>query len=154
SGYDGLQYYGKGGTDLLPPTCISKMQNYDKQLKLMKEGRVGNPNVLGMMYWTITGLIGNIKQRNKILWQGPQRRAMAKLWLNGLGTYVKRRTPNCADPDFYFKNQEILKRFMPNIVMIDFANLDKCETIFHLNKWTNYDLMNLKDLMRELKRFD
>jgi hypothetical protein len=63
AGYNGLQYFGKGGTSVLK--AFGKIsQNEEKQSKLMKKGGDGNPNVMGMMYWTTTGIFESIKKRN------------------------------------------------------------------------------------------
>ena len=47
--YNGLQYYGKGGTSPFNP--INKLkQNIKKQSKLMAgAGAMGNPEVIGMI---------------------------------------------------------------------------------------------------------
>jgi hypothetical protein len=37
----------------------------------------------------------------------------------------------------------MMKIFMPNIVMIDFSDIDKCEHIFDLNTVAAVQLMNM-----------
>jgi hypothetical protein len=131
--FDGLQYYGKGGTDLSTREGKSIQENYDKQVRLMRGGAAGDANVMGMMYWTTTGLVGNIRERNEMMWNNVHRPEMAKLWANGLGDAVKTRIPACVDPTS-FVGGTILKRFLPNFVMIDFASSFKCGTIYKLNE--------------------
>lgn len=150
--YNGLQYCGKGGTDLTTRKGKSIQENYDRQLKLMQVGAAGNPNVMGMMYWTTTGLVGNIRQRNKKMWRGGHVGEMQQLWANGMGDAVKERIPACVDPAS-FAGGTILKRFLPNIVMIDFASPRKCQTIFDLNFAIPTELTKYEQLMIKLKDF-
>ena len=53
--YAGLQYYGKGGTSVTKP--FSKLsQNEKKQRKLVQGAKGMDPDIIGMMYWTTTGI--------------------------------------------------------------------------------------------------
>jgi|SRR5262245_13983665 len=147
-GYDGIQYYGKGGTGLIPPALMSIAENYSRQRRLLQKGAATNRHVMGMMYWTTTGVFGNIKQRNAIMWRSPFSFDLVELWMNGMGTHVKARIPDGVDPASD-KSAIILKRFLPNIVMIDFADENKCRTIWNLNKVTNF--CNFSEVERKLK---
>jgi hypothetical protein len=148
--YNGLQYYGKGGTKMLTPKGKSTKENYRKQFSLMRDGSAGNPEVMGMMYWTTTGLVGNIKKRNNKMWQGGHRQEMVKLWQSGITDYFNMRVPLNIDPTS-FAGGQTLKRFLPNIVMVDFADLDKCRTIYQLNDLIPTELTFYERLMVELR---
>jgi hypothetical protein len=129
--FDGLQYYGKGGTSVVKPFAKIS-QNKDKQSKLMKKGGDGNPDAMGMMYWTTTGVFESIKKRNDSMWTDNKSAALKKLWSNGLAESINSRLTKNLDPE---KDSVggLLKAFMPNFVMIDFAGADKCMTIYELN---------------------
>lgn len=129
--YDGMQYFGKGGTSVAKP--FGKLrQNEKKQTKLMTQGADGNPDVLGMMYWTSTGLIESIRERNAEMWTGSNVTALKKMWKNGLSESIESRIAKNVDPTSHASGGT-LKAFMPNIVMIDFADETKCQTIYELN---------------------
>jgi len=129
--YDGMQYFGKGGTSVAKP--FGKVgQNKHKQAKLMRQGSEGNPEVMGMMYWTSTGLLESIEHRNDSMWSGSNVSSLKRMWKKGLSESIESRLANHVDPTAHaFGN--VLKAFMPNIVMIDFADPSKCRTIYELN---------------------
>ena len=129
---------------------MSVQENADKQLKLMRSGAVGNHNVMGMMYWTTTGFVGDIKKRNKMMWKTPHQAEMAKLWADGMGDAVKERTPMMVDITQPLPGP-ILKRFLPNFVMIDFADDQKCQAIYNLNKAIPTELTKFEELMWALR---
>jgi hypothetical protein len=136
-GFAGLQYFGKGGTsanDLLDKHKVN--QNETKQRKLMKSGKtLAHQDVMGMMYWTSTGILRSIESRNKSMWAPPNITRLKKLWGEGLGDYVDTAnpfTPPVGSPAIGAQR----KRFMPNIVMIDFADETKCQQIRDLNDLT------------------
>lgn len=134
-GYDGMQYIGKGGTPAMDGhSDMGKMAvNYDQQLGLMKLGAgQPHPEVLGMMYWTSTGLLRSIRERNDAMWAPQQRPLLTQLWQDGFGEALEARLPAYADPTSHVYGG-LLKAFMPNIVMIDFADLDKGQFIHDLN---------------------
>ncbi|MHB9836187.1 PI-PLC domain-containing protein [Paraburkholderia terrae] len=136
SGYDGLQFVGKGGTNALNgDSDIGKIaSNIEKQSGLMKIGaRNSAPEVMGMMYWTTTGLKRSIRERNSTMW-GPDNRptALTELWMAGFGEAIESRLPTYVSSTDY-TNGVALKVFMPNIVMVDFADIDKGKFIFELN---------------------
>ena len=132
--YDGLQYYGKGGTSPFNP--INKIkQNVKKQTKLMAgAGALGNPEVIGMMYWTTTGLIESIKKRDDGMWDAPNVAKMKSLWSQGLGDFVNARVSLPSSNPLAQAQQR--RSFFPNIVMIDFADDTKCQKIRDLNDLT------------------
>jgi hypothetical protein len=129
--FDGMQYFGKGGTSVTNP--FGKIgQNKKKQAKLMSEGADGNPDVMGMMYWTTTGLAESIRERNDTMWTGSNVTALRRLWSNGLAESIESRMTKHVDPTSHASGG-VLKAFMPNIIMIDFADPSKCRTIYDLN---------------------
>ncbi|WP_109482747.1 hypothetical protein [Paraburkholderia sp. C35] len=136
SGYDGLQYVGKGGTNALNgDSDMGKIaSNIEKQSALMLVGaRNSAPEVMGMMYWTTTGLKRSIRERNSTMW-GPDNRptALTELWMAGFGEAIESRLPTYVSSTDY-TNGVALKVFMPNIVMVDFADIDKGKFIYELN---------------------
>jgi hypothetical protein len=129
--YQGMQYWGKGGTSVFKP--FGKLsQNEKKQAKLMSGGAGSNPNVMGMIYWTATGISESIRKRNDTMWQPKNVTGLRKLWCDGLGESIEMRLASHVDP-LALHAAPTLKTFMPNIVMIDFANGDRCREIFSLN---------------------
>ena len=130
--YWGMQYFGKGGTSVVKP--YGKLsQNEKKQSKLMARGAAGDPNVMGMMYWTTTGLSESIRERNDGMWSAKNVGKLRSMWENGLAESIELRIANNIDPTSY-ASANILKTFMPNIVMIDFADEYKCDEIYSLNR--------------------
>ncbi|HEV2676171.1 MAG TPA: hypothetical protein VGV37_16725 [Aliidongia sp.] len=141
--YNGLQYFGKGGTSPFNPR--NKIaQNVKKQTKLMQAGGHANPDVMGMMYWTTTGLDESIYKRNRTMWTAPNQAKLAALWNNGLGDAVRSGAPDSLDLGSPSSGNAI-KRFMPNFIMIDFADDTKCKTIFELNQRPATELVGLDD---------
>ncbi|HTE40376.1 MAG TPA: hypothetical protein VK629_06095 [Steroidobacteraceae bacterium] len=129
--YHGLQYFGKGGTKVTKP-FKKQSQNVKKQSKIMAEAGGGNQNVMGMMYWTTTGIFESIKKRNNGMWAKPNVAKLQSMWDNGLNNAIMSRVNTVAKIDG-FAGGHIFKSFMPNIVMIDFADDEKCRQIFELN---------------------
>lgn len=134
--YNGLQYFGKGGTSVMGRDGFN--ENVTKQSNLMSKGAAhaaikGNRDVMGMMYWTITGLFGDIKKRNAGMWTAENADALNKLWSEGLSESIEARLASNVDPTS-FSAGGTLKTFMPNFVMIDFADIAKCKTIYELNQ--------------------
>jgi len=129
--YHGLQYFGKGGTSVLKPWDKLK-QNFKKQSKIMQKGGDGTPAVMGMMYWTTTGINESIRTRNEGMWTAPNVARFKNLWESGLNAAIMSRVNAYAKIDG-FAGGQTLKAFMPNFVMIDFADKEKCKHIFELN---------------------
>jgi hypothetical protein len=144
SDFDGLQYFGKGGTSVSPLKAFNKQfQNVTKQRKLLTEAKgLMSPDVIGMMYWTTTGLIESIKTRNQDMWLAPNVQKMKRLWAGGLADIIDYRQPFVV-PDGSPAIGPLRKRFMPNIVMIDFADPSKCQIIRDLNDLSTDDLRRL-----------
>jgi hypothetical protein len=142
--FQGLQYFGKGGTSVSPLKAFGKQgQNESKQSKIMEAGSaLISPQVMAMMYWTTTGLVESIKKRNEKMWDPPNVEAMKKLWAGGLCDMIEYRNPMHL-PQGSPAIGPIRKRFMPNIVMIDFADEAKCRVIRGLNDLSPSDLAKL-----------
>ncbi len=135
--FDGIQYFGKGGTSIMGLRPVT--ENKLKQRGLMVDGIQSHPQALGMMYWTSTGLLGNIKSRNKRMWTSTNNAALQKTWRHGLSQSIDNR----LGKNTLGAGGTMLKTFMPNIVMIDFADDFKCETIMNLNLVAANDLKQL-----------
>lgn len=139
--YPGLQYYGKGGTSVVKP--FNKLtQNEKKQRKLIEGSKQAGPEVMGMMYWTTTGILESIDERNDAMWDAPNVRKLKGLWAQGLAEYVYQRNP-LAIPEGSPAIGPVRKQRMPNIVMIDFADERKCAVIRGLNDLTPDQLATL-----------
>jgi hypothetical protein len=140
--FDGLQYYGKGGTSVMKPT--GKLgQNEKKQRKLIQGCKAfGDPDIIGMMYWTTTGMFESIEKRNAKMWDPPNVVRLKKLWAEGLEEFVWETNPFFV-PKGSPATGPLRKRFMPNIVMIDFADDLKCQQIRGLNDLSDHDLAAL-----------
>lgn len=142
-GYDpkfaGLQYYGKGGTSVIKP-FYKRSQNEKKQKSLLNAAKdLQSPQVIGMMYWTTTGMLESIKKRNDGLWSAPNVERMKALWSSGLRDMVERSNPHNVPNN----PAPFLKKFMPNIVMIDFADDRKCQIVRDLNDLSDEALAKL-----------
>ncbi|HLH38670.1 MAG TPA: hypothetical protein VKX39_05945 [Bryobacteraceae bacterium] len=131
--FDGLQYFGKGGTSPFKP--FDKIsQNVSGQRKILERAEVFPPEVIRMMYWTTTGLMESIKKRNQKMWTPPNVERMRTLWRSGLRQYTEYTSPLYGTlPPESAAIGATIKRAMPNIIMIDFADTDKCQTIYDLN---------------------
>ncbi|WP_078085145.1 hypothetical protein [Microbulbifer mangrovi] len=138
--FPGMQYFGKGGTNIKyiwKTKRDKRKENYTKQQKIMLQMACSNdmqsPNVLGMMYWTATGLSHSIKERDDVLWNRTGVHKMSELWRSGLeasiGHQLEQERIKCLE----WGGKMRMKAFFPNIVMVDFANFDKCKTIYDLN---------------------
>jgi hypothetical protein len=136
--FNGLQYCGKGGTNWKKggDAKTKVKENYDKQQTRFRKGLGdgGSPDVLGMMYWTTTGLLGSIRARNDEMWDphGPYRNRLDWMFHDSLAESIQDRIAKSVDPTNYAFGT-VLKVYMPNIIMIDFADNDKCKTVFDLN---------------------
>ncbi|MCD9027864.1 hypothetical protein LDO26_06555 [Luteimonas sp. BDR2-5] len=138
--YAGLQYYGKGGTSPLNiwKTKAGKIdENEEKQRKMLlamaAQANDDSPNVLGMMYWTSTGSISSIASRNRVMWGATGVRRMEQLWEEGLEASIRLQAERDRIRVMRHGGIPRLKAYFPNIVMIDFADPDKCQTIYDLN---------------------
>ena len=143
--FQGMQYFGKGGTSVIKP--FKKMsQNVSKQGKVLQGAKAAaflqSPQLMAMMYWTTTGIIESIKSRNEDMWDPPNIEKMKKLWVSGLSDIIEYRNPLTLPPNSPLVGPT-RKRFMPNIVMIDFADQEKGQTIRDLNDLSTHDLAQL-----------
>ncbi len=150
--YQGLQYWGEGGTSIFKPGYKIE-QNIDKQSGILKKAAVGaavprtlmqkirrvpktvvtaDPNALGMMYWTTTGVVESIKKRDDSMWNGKNRFGLDKVWLQAVNQYYDAALPRNVDQQS-FGSAGMLKLFMPNIVMVDFADETKGKYVYDLN---------------------
>ena len=150
--YDGLQYFGKGGTSVNPVTMKWShhgkiAENVQKQADIMS--RMANSmsshssDVLGMVYWTSTGLSENIEDRNAKMWTDDGKDSLRALWLGGLRESIQARSDAKRIKTTSYASGTWLKAFIPNIVMIDFASRDKCRTIYKLNRLAATELTRM-----------
>lgn len=145
--FHGLQYFGKFSDTSSVDT------NTKKQKKTMEAGVACHRDAMGMMYWTTTGLKGNIHTRNEKMWEGVNSQALRQVWEAG---YQKALTNQLGALNFndlyqkngryYVANKNSWTSFTPNIVMMDFANYQRCVTIYNLNRVKNE---MLEQLMRQ-----
>lgn len=136
-GYHGLQFVGKGGTAAMngASTRSKTAEQETKQWRLL--GRDANKypaEAVGMMYWTTTGVMKNIEERNQKMWIERTGKApkMQALFASCLRDSILPRVPHGQDMNNY-GGAQTLKILMPNIVMIDFVDEKKCQTIYDLN---------------------
>jgi hypothetical protein len=142
--FQGMQYFGKGGTSVNPIAMKWNhkgkiAENESKQGKLMHQMVKANASmshssdVLGMMYWTSTGIMESIKDRNDDMWTIYARQDMRELWQGGVEEAIRLRAEAKRIKTTTYSSGTQLKSFMPNIIMIDFADKSKCKTIYALN---------------------
>jgi hypothetical protein len=103
---------------------------------------------MGMMYWTTTGLNESIKDRNTGMWTAPNVAKMRNMWDNGLNNAIMSRVNGQVNTKG-FAGGYVFKSFMPNFVMIDFADAAKCREIYDLNTVAAVDITAT---VNELKR--
>lgn len=138
--YSGLQYYGKFGATTFKPGGYDRMTklNNKSQIKTLKLGQGVNREVLGMMYWTTTGLFQNIIKRNDQMWNQVHSASLKETWTNGLRQALQFRMNSLESQDYFSLfpdrvNGNYMKSIMPNIVMIDDVNKARCDFIWGLN---------------------
>ena len=139
--FPGLQYYGKGGTAPWKVYQSNKMKLSDNEgiqkKMLMTMGRVEDDyaaNVLGMMYWTSTGSLSSIRDRNEeTMWGETGIRRMGELWRQGLEKSIETQMSRDQIRTMSHGGVKRMKAYFPNIIMIDFADETKGQTIFDLN---------------------
>lgn len=154
SDFSGLQYWGSGGTAAWKEYANSFKidENLKKQTKIYNAGlggvkaKKGIPlfrkakaasaplsfDAMGMMYWTSTGTVRSIENRNNQMWN-PENKARLLAFLE------EAVPPNVML--WGFGSGATVKKFMPNIVMIDFADSEKCRAIFKINAITGTQLV-------------
>jgi hypothetical protein len=139
--FHGIQYYGKGGTSVTKPFRKLR-QNVKKQTKILDGSQSTHPDTLSMMYWTTTGIFESIRKRNDGMWDAPNVHRMKKLWASGLREHVEQRFVG-HDTDGVPLLGMRRRLHMPNIVMIDFADQEKCRHIRELNDMTDQQIGEL-----------
>ncbi len=149
--YKGLQYYGKGGTDVNPITMkwsksgkISENEATQRGImrRMAQDSTGQNYQVFGMMYWTSTGIAESIKERNKKMWTYRGRDALRTAWKSGLRESIDARLASNVNPASY-ASSGLLRTFMPNIIMIDFAKEKYISVIRGLNDIAQHRLTRL-----------
>ncbi len=136
SDYNGLQYFGKGGTAVwkVYSQNMKISENRQTQQKLMRKGmNTTDPEVMGMMYWTSTGILESIKERNDKMWKKDANKSTSvqSTWNKMLVESISERIGGTNGAAYSAGG--ILKTFMPNIVMIDFADEKKGKIIQGFN---------------------
>jgi hypothetical protein len=143
--YNGMQYCGKGGTDWNSNGTYQQKidENYGKQRTRFRAGLEagGNPDVMGMVYWTTTGFTESIKHRNQAMWDvnQPHRPRLQRMFQECLGESIQDRLPRNVNPAQHAFGA-VLKVYMPNFVLVDFADDDKCQHIYDLNAVASTDM--------------
>src|SRR5688500_2562407 len=99
----------------------------------MYSGHDSYSYVFGILFLTNTGFTKSIRKRNDGMWSTKNVNKLRALWENGLAESIESRIAKHVDPTSY-ASAPILKAFMPNIVMIDFADENKCAQIYDLNR--------------------
>lgn len=139
----GIQYFGKfSSTDKVN-------KNTAKQGRIMVNGATTHMDVLGMMYWTTTGLFGDIRERNTTMWNQTNVAALQQTWKSGLEASITQRFGNEKDSALLLAQTHggalggRLKSFMPNIVMMDFVDQQKCDIVEQLNGVAATSLLQL-----------
>jgi hypothetical protein len=173
--FSGLQYWGAGGTSVVKPFKKIK-QNISNQEKIAQKAVTGvqvkkkfqrfrsvemangpaDPNILGMMYWTSTGIFENIEDRNNQMWNMQNLGGIDKMWLKNFSQYsdyLERTLPQNVD-NLSYSSGGMLKMFMPNIVMIDFADAQKCNYIYGLNTIAAAKLVKATQLLYQQRYGD
>ncbi len=144
-----FQYCGGFGDSMLVPTTKGKIEkNYAKQVKNMTSATLKDARVMRMMYWTTTGVAQNIKDRNREMWEPPVLKGFLGAWDAGLSDTVVNfapNLPNALNP----VNANQIREFFPNIIMIDFADQDKCDLIFDLNRLTTGQVQKAQSLIAQ-----
>lgn len=160
--YDGLQYFGKFGATTFTGALLWKAKSIDKKISVNKEKQIktlksgashakSSPEILGMMYWTTTGVLQDIIKRNAEMWKGNNSRALREVWASGFQDALDKRIPELVNwtPKTH-RRPLVLKAFMPNIVMIDNVNKIKCDTIWSLNEVAEQQLQDTVDTWNRL----
>jgi hypothetical protein len=140
--YAGLQYYGKGGTNVVNP-FFKVRENISRQRSKLQGAKKSHPDTVSMMYWTTTGFLGSIKFRNDRMWDAPNVHRMKKLWASGLREHVEQRFVRWDTDGVALMGMQ-RRIHMPNIIMIDFAESDKCRVIRELNDMTEQQIAALQ----------
>ena len=142
----GLQYFGKYSN------TRSAEKNIKKQMQVLSQVPASSSELLGMRYWTLTTKIGEkllktfeiVKGRDKKMWDSGQK-ALTDAWKAGVKDHIVARAGH-MHRQWVVKGYPVTavgrsaKSFMPNIIMMDFADPNRCATIWNLNL-TTVDMM-------------
>jgi hypothetical protein len=139
--FRGLQYFGKGGTSLLKAFGKPE-QNFKKQGKIARKFTECDPRVMGMLYWTSTGMLESIENRNDKMWEGTNLEKLKELYSYGFYDSILSKVPHNVNTTSH-SAAALLSAAVPNIIMIDFVDDDKCSTIYNLNKLPSDKLVQL-----------
>ena len=113
------------------------------QKKLLEGAKGTHGDTVSMMYWTTTGVFASIRARNDRMWDAPNVDRLKKLWASGLREHVEQRFVG-RDTDGVPLLGMQRRIHMPNIVMVDFADVDKCRVIRELNDMTDQQIGSLQ----------
>lgn len=147
---NGLVYYGKGGTSIVQPSEYAFkapvkgkfLQNIDKQRRILGDANTAHysRDVLRMMYWTQTGMVRSIKERDKKAWTTGSKQRLKELWAEGGYNYLSNSVPEAFEMDSHATNFQI---YLPNFIMVDFADEQKGQTIYNLNLLSRAEIVQL-----------
>jgi len=155
----GLQYFGKYSN------TGSHTGNLKKQVATLAEGPTSSPELLGMMYWTLTTKLGewghlnplkSIQERDRAMWDSG-RSALESTWRAGLKDHIIARAGH-MHRQWQRKGYppagvaRSAKSFMPNIIMMDFAESFRCTTIWNLNYTNDYTMGLMADDLTNVDR--
>ena len=165
--FQGLQYWGAGGTSVAKPFKKRK-QNIKNQDKILGSASTGvqvkkkfqafksidfantaaDPNAMGMMYWTTTGILESIENRNTQMWSQKNIGGIDSMWLKSFTSFVEYFESSLPqNTQISYSSGGTLKLFMPNIVMIDFSDDEKCNYIYGLNTVAATKLVKATELL-------
>jgi hypothetical protein len=139
----GIQYFGKFSST----PKVDK--NTQKQRQILATNGATHMDALGMMYWTTTAMRGNIRTRNDGMWTATNVAALQQTWESGLEAAIEHRFGNEYQSAMRLAQSTggmlggRAKAFMPNIVMIDFVDRGRCDTIDALNQVAATSLQQL-----------
>ncbi len=147
----GLQYFGSYSN------TGDVKKNIKKQKKILSQGPISSPELLGMMYWTLTSnwkeglhkLFSSIEKRDSGMWSSSQQ-SLVDAWKAGVKDHIVTRA-GVLHQQWRAEGfppraiNRVSKSFMPNIIMIDFADHDRCATIWNLNLATEDMIGRLRD---------
>ena len=154
----GLQYFGKYSN------TRSIEKNIKKQMETLAQAPATSPELLGMMYWTLTTKIGekltrtfeSIEARDRKMWNSAQQ-ALTTAWKAGVKDHIVARAGH-QHRQWMSKGYpptaigRSAKSFMPNIIMMDFADPNRCATIWNLNLATADMMTRMADDLTNVGR--
>jgi len=167
--FQGLQYWGAGGTSVAKP-FKKRHQNIKNQDKILESATTGvqvkkkfqkfktiefantaaDPDAMGMMYWTTTGIFESIADRNEQMWAQKNIGGIDTMWLKSFTAFLEYFESSLPqNTQVSYSSGGTLKLFMPNIVMIDFSNDEKCNYIYGLNTVAATKLVKATELLYE-----